>query len=220
MLKTCWHSLLDFLFPPHCPVCHAYVENQGDWCSKCLREARQTHLILLPAPMHSVIKAAWALGIYRGGLRSLIHDWKYKKRRSVLPYVRTFLRAADFVLPEAYDFAVPVPLHKNRERRRGFNQVEVIFGDWLQEKGVPLRRALLRVRETRPLYDMTPQERKQNLNHAFVLAPGMEQEVAGRHILLLDDILTTGMTLMACAAVLRQAGAACVDVLVFASDHR
>lgn len=220
MLKTCWHALLDFLFPPHCPVCHAYVRKQGDWCSSCLQEAQKTHLILLPAPMYSVIKAAWALGIYRGGLRSLIHDLKYKKKRSVLPYIRSFLQAADFVLPEAYDFAVPVPLHKRRERQRGFNQVEAIFGDWLQGKGVPLRRALLRIRETKPLYDMTPQERKQNLSRAFALAPGMEREIAGKHILLLDDILTTGATLMACAAVLKQAGAARVDVLVFASDHR
>lgn len=211
-------SILDFLFPPRCPVCRAYVEQLGDWCPACMKEAQQPHAILLPAPSHRFIGAAWALGIYRGGLRSLIHALKYRKKRSALPCIASFLRESSFVLPEGIDFAVPVPLHAARYRQRGFNQVELIFGDWLKEHGIAMNRALVRTRKTEPLYKMTRQQRRQSLQGAFSLAAGAD--VRGKHILLLDDILTTGATLTACAAVLRQAGAARVDVLVFASDHR
>ena len=175
-------------------------------------------MILLPAPMRSLIGTAWALGVYRGGLRSLIHALKYKKQGGTLPYIKTFLEQTDFVLPNTYDFAVPVPLHRQREKWRGFNQVEVIFRDWLADKSIPLQRALVRKKKTIPLYDRTPQERREILRQAFSLSEGVD--VKDKNILLLDDILTTGATLHACAAVLKQAGAARVDVLVFASDHR
>lgn len=218
MLQEGWQLLLDFLFPPHCPVCHAYVPKRGDWCAACLQEAQKPHTILLSAPMRSLIGTAWALGIYRGGLRGLIHALKYKKQRGTLPYIKTFLAHTALVLPADYDFAVPVPLHRQREKWRGFNQVEIIFQDWLTQKGILLRRALVRKKKTIPLYDHTPQERREILRQAFALADDID--VKGRNILLLDDILTTGATLHACAAVLKQAGAAHVDILVFASDHR
>lgn len=218
MGKGVIQSVLDFLFPPRCPVCRAYVEQLGDWCPACMKAAQQPHAILLPALSQRFIGAVWALGIYRGGLRSLIHALKYKKKRSALPCIATFLRESDFVLPTAIDIAVPVPLHEARYRERGFNQVELIFGAWLEGQGLPLEQALVRTKQTGPLYRMRPSERRQSLKDAFSMA--RDADVSGKHILLLDDILTTGATLSACAAVLRRAGAARVDVLVFASDHR
>ena len=114
--------------------------------------------------------------------------------------------------------AVPVPLHVSREQQRGFNQSERIFAEWLQVHGVPMIRALQRVRPTLPMYKLTPEERRQNIKGAFaVCAAG---SVAGKRILLVDDILTTGATLCACAQELKRAGAAEVRVLVLASDHR
>lgn len=218
MGKGVIQSVLDFLFPPRCPVCRAYVEQLGDWCPACMKEAQQPHAILLPALSQRFIGAVWALGIYRGGLRSLIHALKYRKKRSVLPCIASFLQESSFVLPEGVDVAVPVPLHEARYRQRGFNQVELIFGEWLSAHGIAMEQALVRTRKTEPLYKMARQERKKSLQGAFSLASGAD--VRGKHILLLDDILTTGATLSGCAAVLCQAGAARVDALVFASDHR
>ena len=114
-----------------------------------------------------------------------------------------FLRESDFVLPTAIDMAVPVPLHEARYRERGFNQVELIFGAWLEGQGLPLEQALVRTKQTGPLYRMRPSERRQSLKDAFSMR-GIR--LSGKHILLLDDILTTGATLSACAAVLRRAG--------------
>lgn len=206
MGKGVIQSVLDFLFPPSCPVCRAYVEQLGDWCPACMKEAQQPHAILLPALSQRFIGAVWALGIYRGGLRSLIHALKYRKKRSALPCIASFLQASSFVLPEGVDVAVPVPLHEARYRQRGFNQVELIFGEWLSAHGITMEQALVRTRKTEPLYKMARQERRKSLQGAFSLASGAD--VRGKHILLLDDILTTGATLSGCAAVLCSRGCA------------
>ena len=179
--------------------------------------AQKPHVILLPAAMQPLIGTAWALGRYHGGLRSLIHALKYKKKRSALPCIETFLHESDFVLPASIDMAVPVPLHEERYRERSFNQVELIFEDWPKGRACP-GAALVRTKRTGPLYKMRPAERRKSLKDAFSVA--QDADVSGKSILLLDDILTTGATLSACAAVLRHAGAERVDVLVFASDHR
>ena len=126
MGKGVIQSILDFLFPPRCPVCRAYVEQLGDWCPACMKAAQQPHAILLPALSQRFIGAVWALGIYRGGLRSLIHALKYRKKRSALPCIASFLQESSFVLPEGVDVAVPVPLHEARYRQRGFNQLDLI----------------------------------------------------------------------------------------------
>ena len=216
-----FRPFLDFLFPPRCPLCHAYVAAQGDWCPACLKQAGDPHKIVLPAAMSGLIRSAWALGIYRGGLRQLVHQLKYKKRHGVRPYIDTFLKHTlqdqRVRLPDDLDAAVAVPLHPAREKERGFNQVECIFSGAMAVRKLPLERLLVRRLLTKPLYALSRQERKLSLQHAFALSPAAA--VKGRHILLLDDIMTTGTTLTMCAKVLRQGGAASVDALVLASDH-
>ena len=79
-----WEMLLDFLFPPHCPLCHAYVEKKGGWCPACLTQALQPHRLPLSVPMHAFLADAWALGLYKDSLRDLIRHLKYQKQRSNL----------------------------------------------------------------------------------------------------------------------------------------
>jgi ComF family protein len=114
--------------------------------------------------------------------------------------------------------AVPVPLHKSKEKQRGFNQTELIFRDWLQTRGIVMQNVLLRTRATRPMYQLSAEERQHNLQGAFRVKEGTA--LAGKRILLVDDIMTTGATLYACARELRQSGAASVTAIVLASDHR
>ncbi len=213
---------MNFIFPPHCPLCHKYVENRGDWCKVCLSLACQPHRLPITAPMQSVIDSAWALSVYRGGTRDLIRGLKYQDKRSNLPYLKRLLQTAEQSagvrkLLEESSCAVPVPLHEKRQRERGFNQAELIFGDWLQEHSVPVENMLRRVRPTKPLYPLTARERMANLSGAFRL--GQEGMEKGKTILLVDDIMTTGATLYACAKVLQQAGAGKIQALVLASDQ-
>jgi ComF family protein len=216
-------AILNFMFPPHCPLCGAYVEEKGSWCPQCLIKALQPQRLPLSVPVQVVIDNAWALSVYREGTQDLIRGLKYHGRRSSLPYIRTLLdRAGESpavaALLASVSLAVPVPLHKSKEKQRGFNQTELIFRDWLQTRGIVMQNVLLRTRATRPMYQLSAEERQHNLQGAFRVKEGTA--LAGKRILLVDDIMTTGATLYACARELRQSGAASVTAIVLASDHR
>ena len=212
-------ALLDFFFPPRCPKCRAYVEKKGGWCEECLREVICAARLPLPPEAAKVFRAVWAAGHYRGGMQNLIRGLKYHGKWGNLAYIRTVLDACGRCLQDipASAVAVPVPLHPARERQRGFNQAELIFRPWLKDLGIPMERLLLRNRQTKPQYGLSREEREANLQGAFSLAEGMSAD--GRDILLVDDIMTTGATLLACANALRQGGAGRIYGFVLASDR-
>ena len=181
------------------------------------------HRLALSAEALAALDDAWAVGFYGGALGMLVRDLKYRGRRGVLPYIHAALAAAK--LPEQFlaaDLAVYVPLHEAREKERGFNQAELIFAEWLKAKVIPVRPLLTRMRSTAPQYGLGEKERRKNVCGAFSLSEagkGGAGEIAGKSIVLLDDILTTGATLTSCAAVLKQAGADSVYALALASDR-
>lgn len=222
MLRSLWGAVVDFLFPPRCPICAAYVESVGEWCESCLAKTARPHRLPLTVAMLAVISEAWAVSRYHGGTRDLVRTLKYRGQKGVLPYINTLLSrvaAAEnitHILAES-DIAVPVPLHQKKEKARGFNQTELIFRDFLAGRNIPLQKILVRTRFTQPMYRLTAAERNANLRGAFALRAGAD--VQDKTILLLDDILTTGSTLFECAKVLKAAGAKAIYVLVLASDH-
>lgn len=221
MGRAVWDSFWEVLFPSRCPICGKYVEKKGDWCARCLRETMAVRMLAMQPD--SALAEVWALGNYKDTLQRPIKNLKYRNSMSVLPYLKSFLEGAEPELPwlkEGDWLAVPVPLFADKEKTRGFNQTELIFKDWLLELGIPMERGLIRTRETRAMYGLSPAERQENLREAFevVKVDGMPL-VEGRKVLLLDDIFTTGSTMEACGKVLREAGAASVTGLVLASDH-
>ncbi|WP_298587594.1 ComF family protein [uncultured Selenomonas sp.] len=211
------------VFPARCPACGAYCERRGGWCAPCLSRTVRPHRLALSAEALAALDDAWAVGFYGGALGTLVRDLKYRGRRGVLPYIHAALAAAK--LPEQFlaaDLAVYVPLHEAREKERGFNQAELIFAAWLKAKDIPARPLLQRTRSTVPQYGLDEKERRKNVCGAFSLSEagkGGAGEIAGKSIVLLDDILTTGATLTSCAAVLKQAGAGSVYALALASDR-
>ena len=221
MSREIWESFWEVLFPSRCPICGKYVEKKGDWCERCLREAMAVRLLAMPPD--SSLTEVWALGNYKDSLQRPIKNLKYRNSMSVLTYLRSFLEGAEAELPWLADgewLAVPVPLFVDKEKTRGFNQTELIFKEWLTSLGIPMERGLIRTRETRAMYGLSPAERQENLRGAFeaVMLEG-KPLVQGRKVLLLDDIFTTGNTMEACGRVLKEAGAASITGLVLASDH-
>ena len=97
-IKYISDSLFDFLFPPRCPACSAYVEKQGGWCPACLAASLRVRRLPLGSE-HRVISEAWAFGPYQGTLRSLLLPLKFKKRRDGLAAIHSFLEAAGEALP-------------------------------------------------------------------------------------------------------------------------
>lgn len=213
-------AVANFIFPPRCPACQAYVETRGGWCPECLALTLRPHRLPLSPEMLTQLDGAWALGSYHGALRELIRHLKYQKQRAVLPAIQTFLAASTPWLERelgAGGVAVPVPLFAAKEKQRGFNQSELIFADWLAASGWEWQCALVRTRATQPQYGLDAAARAKNMQGAFAAAPAAVLQ--GRAVLLVDDILTTGSTLFAGAQALRAAGASSVRALVLASDR-
>jgi len=159
---------------------------------------------------------ARAYGSYDGNLRGLVHLLKYEQVRPTAPVLGEMLAQAVQRLPagggRGVRVVVPVPLHSSRLRQRGFNQAELIAREALSR--VPgsapadfqLRTGVLRrKRATDTQTGLTRHQRRENIRGAFeVIRP---EEIAGKEVLLVDDVFTTGTTVSECAKVLRRAGA-------------
>jgi ComF family protein len=158
--------------------------------------------------------AAYAFGAYEGGLRQLIHLFKYGKVRTLARPLGGLLMRA---LPrdESFDAIVPVPLYWRRRIQRGFNQSELLAQRVSRNCGAPMVRALRRVQATSTQAGLSNTARRRNVAAAF-----RSRSVTGQRILLIDDVMTTGSTAAACAIALKRAGAKRVALLAVARVDR
>jgi ComF family protein len=160
---------------------------------------------------------ARAVAHYSGAMRTLVHQLKYADRHDGRTLLARWLADAGRELLPGADAIVPVPLSRLRLILRQFNQAAVLAGELSRRTGVPMEPLLLeRIRATRSQVGMTREQRRRNVAGAFGVPPRRRAGLAGRNILLVDDVLTTGATADACARTLKRAGAARVDVLTLA----
>jgi ComF family protein len=231
--KALWRSGLDLLFPPQAldggpaplagglsaaawsrihfldgPVCDGcgvpFDYDPGARCAVCLARPR-------------AFDAARAACLYDETSRDPILKLKHADRLDLAPLLARWLsRAARELIAEA-DSIAPVPLHPLRLLSRRYNQAAEIARPLAALTGVPyLPDALVRARATRSQAGKSGSGRKRNVAGAFRVPPGRAGQVAGRRILLIDDVMTTGATAEGCARALKAAGAARVDVAVVA----
>jgi len=162
--------------------------------------------------MDAVVHAA----PYAGTAKELVHRFKYRADFAAGRFLAHLLASSiEAALPGGVELLVPVPLHRWRLAGRGFNQAALLGREIGRQIGVPVALgALGRARNTRTLAGLHPEERSRELRGAFrVRRPG---QVAGRRILLVDDVLTTGVTAESCCAALKAAGARWAGVAVAA----
>lgn len=185
-----------------CIFCETIMAH-GETCGSCQRRHSLDGLVVR--------------GIYGSWVwRDLIHAWKYRGAKEIgLMDGRYLCQCLDLLPLTVKDWVVvPIPLARRRELDRGFNQSEVLAqaaGEYLQS---PVRKLLVRTRETLPQSKLAPEERLKNVHDCFASAD--VSSVSGRHCLLVDDISTTGATLDAAASALKRAGAASVWGLALA----
>jgi ComF family protein len=160
------------------------------------------------------VSRARSIGEYEGALREIVHALKYGGRRSLARPLAAMMRARGAELLEQADCVVPVPLHWRREHARGFNQARALA----RHLGRPVVDALIRKRHTRPQVELAADRRRANVAGAFGLRRRWlsRPRLRGLTVVLIDDVSTTGATLDACAAVLRDAGASAVFALTAA----
>lgn len=213
---------LDLALPATCSGCGR--EGQP-LCAACL-PALDARLDLpggtpigLPADIPlPLLQIEWCAP-YAGPVRGALHDLKYAgERRLAEPLgaamARRWRRAG-----VGADLVVPVPVHADRERQRGYDQAALIAGVAAKALGLPCLRALERRRATIAQFELGRDERASNVAGAFGVRRGAAAAVAGRWVLLVDDVVTTGATLAACGDALDRAGARAVSGVAVARER-
>jgi ComF family protein len=161
--------------------------------------------------------AAYTYGEYDGSLRGLIHLYKYAGIRSLRGRLAGYLGEAA-PAAEEFDWVTAVPMHWWKQWRRGFNQAADLGRSVARSRGIPYRSLLRRAKAGSAQARMTAAARRRNARGLYAVADA--DAVRGKRILLIDDVLTTGATLAACAAALRRAGAERVVALAVARVDR
>lgn len=217
MLEGWWEAALDLLYPPKCPSCRVRVARHGAWCRRCAREELCEREIHVAGQQLKYLDGCTVLYEYEGDIKRLLQDMKFRKARRHAPYLGwlldEYLRRRQ---PFAADMVVPVPLHAARQLQRGFNQTELIFRPVLEQREKCWAGVLIRVIDTRPQWELNLAERRQNIKGAFRV--DNQALVAGKRILLVDDLFTSGVTMDECARTLKKAGAVFVYGLALASS--
>jgi ComF family protein len=234
-LASVLRPLVDLVLPPRCPGCGVLVDADLQFCSDCwnalrfisdpacqscgkpFAEGRDNDLIcaecLADPPQHDGIKAAV---LYDDLSRSIVLKLKHGGK---IGLARLIARQLQRHLPGSSDHVVliPVPLHRWRLWRRGFNQSILIARALARERRLPVETDILRrIRPTPPLKGMTRKQRGLAVRGVFDIPKDRREHIRGKHVLLIDDVYTTGATSKACVRLLKQAGAAKVTIFCWA----
>jgi ComF family protein len=225
----------DLALPPICISCHDPVDRHNALCPACwstLHFIRPPLCVRLGIPLpydagdtplsstalqyppeYDRARAALA---FHGVVRDLVHAFKYADRHEAVPLFARWMSEAGRELVAEADMIAPVPLHSWRLLRRRFNQSAVLAGRLAQAHRTPVFHGLRRVRNTKQQVGLEFGKRRANVAGAFAVKPRTAKAVGGRRVLLVDDVITTGATVEACALALKEAGARAVDVLAIA----
>lgn len=237
-VKQFIHALLDVILPPICHICRSYIPNAGTLhiCPECrdslplvssplcricgvpFSGAGDDHrcgACIIDPPQYDFARAHF---LYEGPIRDLIHSFKYNLQTHLrYPLAILSLEGLNrFLADNDPHLIVPVPLHRSRLRQRGFNQAVLLGRVLSYHLNLPLLPdTLIRTRPTEPQINLSASERRVNVKGAFSVKRA--DSIAGKRILLLDDVMTTGSTMNECAKELKKAGA---DMVVAATIAR
>lgn len=229
-------AVLDALLPPRCVACGEPVDRPRTLCLGCW-----SALVFVTRPLCVVCgdpfetappgdpvcgdclasPPAWGRGRsalrYDDASRPLVLGFKHGDRLHLASLLAGWMRSAGAELLAECDVLVPVPLHWRRLIARRYNQAAVLAHAVGRTAGIAVSdRALARVKRTPSQGQLTKAQRARNVQGAFRVVSGRRGEIAGRRVLLVDDVLTSGATAGACTRVLLRAGAASVDLLTLA----
>ena len=194
--------LWDLLCPPTCIHCGKDVYTQGEWCDTCLQAVMHERCIL--GPKHSSLECIYILADYIGGIKTMLHDIKFngKKERALgaAPFLQQFtVTCLDMDYVPTY--VVPIPISNSKRKKRGYNQVDLLFQRWVQEQQWQWKELLIKLDGSKPMWSLTKEERRKNMKGHFLVRPTMVDTYVDKDlsVLLVDDIYTTGATLLEAA---------------------
>jgi ComF family protein len=195
-----WQDALDLVFPPRCLGCGRV---DTTWCDRCHQRLNTLPLVFYQRTVQDV--AVVASGEHSGTLQQAVQGLKYAQATALQGPLARRLGAALKHTRWSVDLVVPVPMHAARRQRRGYNQAALLAAALAAQQSLPFEpEAVVRHRETRTQVGLSRQERLVNVQDAFSADPS---RVAGRTVLVVDDVCTTGATLAACAEAIQRSGA-------------
>ena len=235
-LRRALAACADLIMPPCCLVCRSPLSEHHLLCAPCWSEVSFIRpplcdVLGIPLPFDTGGKTisaaaaarqppydhARAVAHYSGAMRTLVHQFKYADRHDARALFGRWLAESGRDLLPGIDLIVPVPLARLRLLTRRFNQAAILAQELSRRTGLPVAAHVLRrTRATPSQVGLTHDQRRRNVAGAFRVPKNRRAAVIGRRVLLIDDVITTGATVEACARSLERAGAAGVDVLALA----
>jgi len=234
-------AAFQFFLPPQCLCCGKFLEEgQQGFCSNCLSEIRWieppfcsicgTPFISAEIENHpcgaclihrKYFTMARALAAFEGSLQEAIHRWKYEGKTHLTPFFAEWMAEGlnRYWGLDSLDLLIPVPLHPQRLRERGFNQALLLTRELSRRTGIRYLQTILKKKKpTLPQANLSGVEREKGLKGVFDVTG--KEELLGKSILLVDDVYTTGATVDECSKVLLKGGAEKVSVLTLAHALR
>ncbi len=210
--KSLYSKFISVLYSNRCPFCKHAISSLDYACKKCKKDI----------PVHGYFQGinggftCCSPLIYRGKFKRAVLAFKFKKKTQYSPlfsqlvYEQIQKSYPDFI----FDCITYIPMHEKDEQKRGYNQSQLLAKDLSSLMGIPCVSTLTKIKRTKPQHKLSAKERQKNLKGAFKVAD--KKSVKGNHILLIDDIVTTGTTLFECSKALEKAKPAqicCATVL-------
>lgn len=237
LFKNYMEALLDLIYPPNitCILCNNYLEEKKEYsiCCKCIKEISfitENYCQKCSKPLTSegeidicrdcqktdyYFHRGIAVVEYREGIKELMFRFKYYDATYLARDMAFMMSAAIKGEAIEVDMLMAVPLHPQKERKRGYNQSHLLAKHISRNLEIDYQKNnLIRVKDTRVMHNLSREQRRANLEDAFQIKD--IQAIEGKNVLLVDDIFTTGATANSCSKVLMEGGAKSVTVLTFA----
>lgn len=211
-LKHYYKRLLDYVVPPFCYYCKRLVSSHSLLCAPCLHDIKPlVSTVVAVTPKYPM--PIFALSAYQDPIKTLILSKNYQ---DLVTFKHLAVLVAQHLEPLHldFDYIVPIPLHWTRYAWRGFNQADVIAQAISKKSNKPVIKVLRRIQRTSFQASLSADKRQENIKNAFVLKQSCNIE--GKKILLVDDLMTTGSTLMQAAKILTKEKPASLQAMVIA----
>lgn len=209
-------NLLDILFPKICLNCGKYGKNY--LCSSCF-DKMDLRFKIFPISKKSYNFLIY-LGKYKEEIRKRLLEFKFYNKAYINEYFLEFLikdkNICDFL--NKFDIIIPVPMHKDKKLRRGYNQTEIFAKNLSKKLNLEYEDdVLIKFKENKTQSLLLPNERTKNVRDVFRIKNSFK--LKNKNIILVDDIFTTGATVNVCSSLLKKSGASEIIILVIAKSH-